>query len=180
MNKNIILGILVVLILIGVMGIIFLMSPWLTINLGGIFQQNPSKPEKTYGEFPFRLEYEIDEKIIIVEDKLICKYDGIGFNEGQGKTRKWKSYLESGNEKILLLKIDETQEIYFDPGSAWYYMGDGDESGFYHTFPNAWETKKINNITSKRIISADELWVEHKIRLIDWQYTQPIQNSFKQ
>ena len=50
-------------------------------------------PEIRYGEFPFRLEYEINGERFVIEDTVICEFDGIGWNEAQGKFRKWKDYL---------------------------------------------------------------------------------------
>ena len=35
----------------------------------------PPLPKITYGEFPYRLEYEIDNKCYIVEDVLIAEFD---------------------------------------------------------------------------------------------------------
>ncbi len=51
------------------------------------------------GEFPFCLEYEIKGKRSVIQDTLICEYDGIGINEGQGKYREWKEHLASGKHK---------------------------------------------------------------------------------
>ena len=36
----------------------------------------PPLPEITYGEFPFRLEYELNEKLHVIEDTLIVEFDG--------------------------------------------------------------------------------------------------------
>ncbi|MGG0825238.1 hypothetical protein ABE099_20510 [Paenibacillus turicensis] len=64
--------------------------PWLLIGLGGLLEDDPSVPEITYAEFPVRLEYEVNGQKKVATDTVICEYDGIGYNEGQGKHRKWK------------------------------------------------------------------------------------------
>ncbi|MGG1123680.1 hypothetical protein ABHN05_02385 [Brevibacillus laterosporus] len=79
----------------------FTVWPWVMIFLGSSLLSNPPRPEITYGEFPFRLKYEIKGKWSVIQDTLICEYDGIGSNEGQGKYREWKEHLASGKQQIL-------------------------------------------------------------------------------
>lgn len=138
------------------------------------------KPEITYAEFPFRLEYLIDGQNKIVEDVLICEFDGFSWNERQGKHRQWKERLASGNEEILLLKIDDSHKIYYSPGYAKYYMGDMMEGvTFIHSFPDAsYFSKNNDGSTNDRIISADELLI-YNIKLISWEPSPTIKNSFK-
>jgi len=89
----------VVIVLIAVFAIIanFTVWPWVMISLGISLLPNPPKPGITYSEFPFRLVYEINGERKVIEDTLICEYDGIGMDEGRGKYRKWKEHLASGN-----------------------------------------------------------------------------------
>ncbi|PPA80809.1 hypothetical protein C4A76_25240 [Brevibacillus laterosporus] len=158
----------------------FTVWPWVMIFFGSSLLPNPPRPEITYGEFPFRLEYEIKGKRIVIQDTLICEYDGIGINEGQGKYREWKEHLASGKQQILLLKIDDSKEIYYDPGPAQYYMGDMHEGVTYiHGFPDARYFKKYaDGNTRDGIIPADELLTKYNIKLKSWDYTQPIKNNF--
>lgn len=176
MKVKIILGIPLFLILAI---IAYFTLPWLAIYLGIQFTPNPPRPEITYGEFPFRLEYEINGERKVIQDTIICEYDGIGADEGQGKYRKWKERLASGNKRITLLKVDDSTEIYYSPGSADYYMGDMEENvKFTQNFPNASIMDDDNRITRGRIIRADELFEKYKIKLISWDYTKPIKNNF--
>lgn len=117
---------------------------------------------------------------MVIKDTIICEYDGIGMNEGQGKYRKWKDKLASGNEKITLLKVDDTKEIYYSPGSAKYYMGDlRDGIKFNQIFPDAAFIEYYNGREiSSGIISVKDLLNEYKIKLINWDYAHPIKNSF--
>lgn len=160
--------------------IAYFILPWLLMRLGLTLLPNPERPEITYSEFPFRLEYEINGERVVVEDTLICEYDGIGRNTGQGKYRKWKSYFASGREQILLLKVDNRKEIYYDPGPAEYYMDDMRGQWYLHIFPNACRLEKDEYGTSTGIINADELTEKYNIKLISWDYTSPIKNKFKE
>jgi hypothetical protein len=161
------------------------------VSFGISILPNPSKPEITCGEFPLRLVYEINGETKVIEDTLICEYDGIGMDEGQGKYRKWKGHLASGKERLLLLEVDNPvalrsdrkivkQEIYYPIGSARYYMGDMKEYERYkQSFPNASYFEKYENGgASSGIIRADELLEKYNIKLISWDYTQPIKNKF--
>ena len=165
----------------------FFVWPWVMIAIGLIVSPNPPKPEITYGEFPFRLVYEINGQQKMIEDTLICEYDGIGLDEGRGKYRKWKQRLASENESIILLKVDDTKEIEFFPGSAAFYMGDSnfeyymDDSvneGNGSSFPNALLVTKDGRFTSVRVIEADQLLKEYNIQLISWDASPPIKNHF--
>ncbi|WP_336297944.1 hypothetical protein [Aneurinibacillus uraniidurans] len=63
----------------------YLTLPWLFILVHIQLQPNPPRPEIIYGEFPFRLEYEINGQRKVIENILICEFDGFGANEGIGK-----------------------------------------------------------------------------------------------
>lgn len=159
--------------------IAYLAWPWLLIFLGIYLEPNPPRPEITRGEFPFRLEYEINGERKVVQDTLICEFDGFGADEGRGKYRKWKRRLASGNERVTLLKVDDTKEVYYPPGSANYYMGDLENGKQYqHSFPNASIIEKRGGINSDGFLPADELLNKYHIKLISWDASQPIKNSF--
>ena len=171
--------------------VFFVVSPWVMIYLGIPLLPNPPKPEITYGEFPFRLVYEINGEKKVVEDTYVCEYAGIGMDEGQGKYRKWKQYLASGKELLILLEVDNPvalrsnrkvvrQEIYYPIGGARYFMGDMKEDEKYtQILPNACYYEKYDDgSTSSGIIRANELLEKFKIKLISWDCSQPIKNIF--
>lgn len=99
-----------------------------------LFNPNPPAPDITYGEFPFRLVYEIDGETKVIEDTVICEFDGFKNMGSAGNKRVWKSQLKSGKEHITLLDLRPLQEIdeyghtvlelTFYWGNAEYYMGD--------------------------------------------------------
>jgi hypothetical protein len=101
-------------------------------------------------------------------------------NEAEGKYRKWKEYLKSGKERIVLLKVDENIEIYFEPGYAKYYMGDMEDKKYNPIFPDACRVRKKNGrIVSDGIVDKKRLFNKYNIKLISWDDTDPIVNSFK-
>lgn len=66
-----------------------------------------------------------------------------------------KQKFANGEERITLYKLDATTEIYYNPGSVKYYMDDLNG------------TLKFNHNLQK----------QYNIRLISWDYTQPINNN---
>lgn len=158
-----------------VFAIIFL--PWITIYISGLFMSKPSAPQITYGEFPFRLEYEINGEKLVVEDTMICEYDGVGWNEGWGKFRKWKGYLENSDEESVLLINDNTRKIYCFVGSAEYYMGDERYPKKRPLTPRVYMVKLDDMDTTT--FTQEELLEKYKIKLISWDFSEPIINDFK-
>ncbi|WP_106766557.1 hypothetical protein [Paenibacillus faecalis] len=170
---------ILVLAIIPLLVVLILTLPWLLIYIGNLFVPTPLEPEIVYGEFPFRLEYEINGRREVIQDTLICEYKGVGTDEGRGKYRGWEQRLASGNDRITLLKVDDSLEIYYPPGSANYYMDDlGENETFTHIIPDAAFIVTDGNITRSGTVSADNLLEIYNIKLISWDYTGPISNSF--
>lgn len=157
-----------------------------------VFMPNPPKPEITYGEFPFQLTYEIDGETKVIEDTIICEFDGFESRGTAGKYRVWKSYLKSGNERITLLDLRPLElineldytilELFFYWGNAAYYMGDNLDSGW----KSAQSFDEVNYLYKTKdetiggsVYKADEAYEKYKIKLISWEIAPPIQNSFK-
>ena len=154
--------------------------PYVTVNFLLTISPNPPLPEYKYGEFPFRLEYEIDGKNIVVEDTVICKFDGIEYNGGQGKIRKWESYLAStGEESLLLWQIDETGKIYCFVGDAEYYMGDEKYPEKRPLAPRVYIVSSDFTYTDDNTLSQKRLLEKYNIEFIGWEFTDPITNTFK-
>ncbi|MEO3947320.1 hypothetical protein [Gorillibacterium sp. CAU 1737] len=158
---------------------LYQVMPWILTEVVSLFNPSLPKPAITYEEFPFRLEYEIHGQKKVIEDTLICEYDGVSINEGNGKSRKWKQRFESGREEIILLKMAGTNEISYSPGPARYYMGDSSYS-FKDFFPDASITELVGGFLETRRIRSDELFKMYGIRLLKWEISPPIVNSFTQ
>ena len=166
---------------------------YLLVISGAIFSfgPNPEKPEITYGEVPFKLVYEIDGETKVIEDTIICEFDGFVNRGTAGKVRRWKTTLKSGNEKLTLLNLRPLEatnelgqtilELYFYYGTAAYYMGDNtnpfarDAQGFDYV---SYEFQTADGKTGKSGYEAEEAYEKFNIRLISWEVSEPIQNTF--
>ena len=154
------------------------------------FDFNPSPPKIKYGEFPFRLKFEINGQQKVIEDVVICNFDGYEWRGESGKYRKWKSYLKSGNERITLIEFSENiqdkwnhqiLELYFYWGNAEYYMSDlsnRPKSGQDFDYIN-YMYKNAEGKIGFSAFTADEAWNKYKVKLLSWEIAPPIKNTFK-
>jgi len=169
-------------------GLFVMFMPFTILHIGMLLQTEPSEPKIKYGEFPFKLVYEINGEEKMVGDTLICEYIGIDVNAGMGKYRKWDSHLESGKNKTIISKSKKgegkTHEIYFYPEIGRLYMGDlnedDDTSCFEQDFPNIFYSEIfIDGTEEGGRIRNDELLERFNIKLISWEIAPPIENSFR-
>ena len=80
-----------------------------------------------------------------------------------------------------LLTIMFILELYFYYGTAAYYMGDNtnpfarDAQGFDYV---SYEFQTADGKTGKSGYEAEEAYEKFNIRLISWEVSEPIQNTF--
>lgn len=189
-RKLLLLSVLIICILIFVIPSL----PWIFLWLGIQMGPSPAAPEIKQGEFPFSLTYSINGSTIVVEDTLICQYSGIDmYNENTGKQRSWSSHLLSGDEYIILYETEGIPEtfswrdkekregfytiIYFNPGSAGYYMGEIESQE--PIFPDVQYISSGEGGTHiMGYISEDDLSKDFGIEFISWEASPPIVNKF--
>lgn len=169
--------------------------PVLLFSVFDELRDRPSKPEITYGEFPLRLEYEINGQRKIIKDTLICEYDGMAYGDN-GWHRLWKGHLASGkndevfnSENIVLLEIKKPvahecsdnmvveQVIVYPIGSPEYFMGEHEK--WEEDFPDCvmYEVWKDGSRFGAGRLPADELLNKYHIKLIKWDHAAPIKNK---
>ncbi len=101
------------------------------ITLLALLYRLTAKPAMIrYGEFPFKLVYELNGNEVTIEDTVICEFGGMRFGSN-GWWRKWEGHLASGKEvkfaqdyNAISLMLDTTNEVFFFLDSPRYYMGD--------------------------------------------------------
>jgi len=150
---------------------------------------NPSRPQITYGEFPILVIFELDGEIQTLEDTVIAEFAGFQSLGTAGRIRSWTSRLKSGNEQLILLRVENENfafEISTVYGAPEYYMGDFiwqsrvsyemamSSSRRYLSFKQ-WENGEI---TTHHSLRADEVWERYNLRIIEVQHSPPIENTF--
>ena len=151
-----------------------------------ITSPSPPRPEITRGEFEFRLEYEIDGEIVIIEDTMIAEFAGINHFSVNGKYRRWNLSLASDRrrEHLLLLELEDGRRIYYNLAAPGYLMGE--TVGTRH--PNVFDPfnavfiveRGVNPSRGSRrsVGGPDGLYNQFGIRLISWEHDPPIENRF--
>lgn len=152
-----------------------------------MFNSNPPEPKVTYGEFPISVTYELGGEINVIEDTVICEFDGFENRGSAGKYRKWKSYLKNGDNNFGFLPIGKdnlTIEVGIFYGDPNYYMGDFEQSREDYERVMADDRYREyvewkNGIRTGCVYSKEEVWEKYKLKILDIKYSPPIQNTFK-
>ena len=185
MKKVLKVAIITVLAIIGVLTIL----PFVLGGISGGFEfyeeifkswsvPNPPKPEITYGEFPIILVYEVNGEENIIEDTLICEYDGVShYGSPPIKERMWKHRFKRG--RLTLLQIGTTEIFYDVPGIAYSQMGDGPKKEYVSKDAYYNDTKENPNFVGRSYVGEEEVLEKYGIRIISWEIAPPIVNSFK-
>ena len=172
-------------------------APALFITISILFSKTsaPPLPEITYGEFPFKIEYEVDGEQHVIEDMLIAEFSrSVEGNYNTRARRTWNTSLASIEESripinMFVLKETDNLTIRFQPGLAEYYMGDIGGGGEYEIDSNSGTffprfvirtVDRNGRINVEHIPPEDshEVLLEHGIKLISWEVSDPILNSF--
>ena len=151
--------------------------------------ESVSRPKIQYAEFPFVLKYEINGELKVVEDTIICRYNGEKCVDTSGTYHDWSMNFMSGNNKVTLFQEKNengkvVREFYFYVGNAEYYMDD--EYDYKQRGPQTLDHvaytvyDEIGNVMYSSSLSAEEAFKQFKIKLIDFNGSPPISNDFEQ
>lgn len=176
---------------------------WGIVNTGGllyiiydIFISN-NVPQITYGEFPFYVEYEKDGEKYVIEDTVICEFEGFDTSLGFQTIRTWSAKLKSGDENKCVLTREENSpsvltpgrtntlsRLVLDYGSPEYYMDDPvgwskvDRKACFE-YREIWkESEKVSN-TEHTKLSKRKLEKHFGIKIIKFECSKPIKNKFE-
>ena len=149
-------------------------------------------PQITYGEFPFYVEYEMGGERHIIEDTIICEFSGIVHSLGISKVRTWDMSLKSGNEIRYIFFSEENTpsvlkpkrmnvetELWLDYGSPAYYMGDSTGTGASFEYRETWKISEMATNTEDTRLNQKELEKYFGIKIIRFEFSEPIRNEFK-
>ncbi len=142
--------------------------------------ENVPEPKIKEGEFPFEIVYEIDGETVTINDVYVCEFDGLDWNEGVGKHRKWKGYIKSSGAKELILLEDGDLKLAVSVGFPEYYMSDQSITQIKELTPSIYYIKP-NELggTSSGVLDIEQLLEQYKLKLVSWNFSEPIQNSFE-
>ena len=188
--KRILIGIVIGIAIIILVGRLFSMIDLFSLLFGG-----QKYPEIQKAEFPFIVEYVMDGETYIIEDIVVCEFDG--FDGMLPNHRCWSSYLKSGNEtKCELIReensksvlkssrVNELSRLVLDYGSAEYYMDDPqgnsmiDKEATFEYRENWKVSEKVTDVEHTKL-NAKQLRKYFNIEIIRFEFSKPIKNKFK-
>lgn len=174
--------------------VIFLLNfiTWTSIFAVGLLSPNLTEPEITSGEFPFVIEYEFEGETYIVEDTVVCSYEG---NDPSAlvPTRSYSYYLKNDSNRLMIEfdanteslltegQINEESRIVWYYGYGGYYLGDPKEadSGPCINYVEIYKSspKVSHHQTTK--LTNEQLEELFGIKIIRFEFSSPIENKFE-
>lgn len=155
-------------------------------------------PQITDGEFPFVLEYEINSERYIIEDTVVCKFDGYDLSNSfpfMDYSRTWYQSLKSGEEqKRLILQLEDNTEsvlvkgrinteskVNLFYGDGGYYLGDPEDAERGPCINYVEEYKTSEKVTHNEVtlLTNEQLEKYFGIKIIRFEFSEPIDNRFE-
>ncbi len=157
------------------------------INILFYTGEKPKEPVVKSGDFPFKLVYEVEGERYTIEDTLLIRYEGIGYDaESLEYFNQWNRIYKSELDILLpnpsyadnkfYIKLYSGHndgigsiDICFDLGSSDYYMGIEEDESSFQTQPG-----DIYIYPSFQVLSENELSEKHGIKIIEKYVSSPI------
>ena len=158
--------------------IIILVTAVLAMTVFGVVTNVAKKPTITEMDFPFSITYEYNGETITIDDVYSARFTK---NDGyvQVTGRQYDGYiteLGEGGGASYILRDDPKGSIYLHTNFyADYLMGD--PAYEYFTY-EAFEPTLLYYDAEYNEYTDEQTLAELGIKLIDWEYPEPIENSF--
>jgi hypothetical protein len=137
-------------------------------------------PEIKEGRFNFSVTYEENGVEKTYSGVYVCKYDGVLITL-VGSEVEWKEYIENEKEIDVPIQTNEDGVIYINFGfSPEYFMGDPEAVDYNAPQPNLYMIYHSSESDSLDITSEEEVIAQYGVRLIGFEYAEPIENTFKE
>lgn len=137
-------------------------------------------PDVKEERFNFSVTYEVDGEERTYSGVYVCEYDGVR-TSFLGSGLEWKDRIE--NEKDVDIPIHTTEEgvIYINLGFfPDYFMGDPSAIYYEAPVPNLFIVYSDSTFDDMHISSDEEIIAELGVRLISYEYDEPIENTFEE
>lgn len=136
-------------------------------------------PEIKEGRFDFSVTYEINGEIKTCSGVYVCEYDGV-LTTFLGSSIKWKGYVENSEEDVKI-HTNEDGDIYVNFGFfPDYFMGDPNAIYYETPSPSLFMIYNDSNEETLHITGEEEDILQYGVRLISYDYADPIENTFKE
>lgn len=136
------------------------------------------KPTVTEAEFDVSITYELDGETVVIDETYKAYYTGNGgYTNSKGRNYSGKLGNFEEDARLIVLKeenggrIELNTNIFPD-----YMMGDAEEHDYYTYEPFA--PQLLYYDSTEQEFTDEETLLEHGAKLVDWEYAEPIENSF--
>lgn len=160
-----------------------LLAAALIVMLAGCGLQVP-RPEIKNGRFNFSVTYEIKGETNTFSAVYVCEFNGTNWSFDGGYSRDWDIHVEGDYEgddySAILGKVDDGGSIYLHFGLyPEYFMGDPETGDWGLPEPSiaiVYPENELGEMT--QIADPLELERDYGIRIVSYEYDNPIENSF--
>ena len=168
------------------------------LSLSGCEKKYEPAPQITEGEFPFVFEYELNGQRYLIEDTVVCRFDGYDLSNPFPLipySRMWYASLKSGEEeKRMIIEFDENTEsalvsgrvniesrVHLFYGSGGYYLGDPEDAhrGPKIRYTEIYQTGPKGSTVTGTDLSYEQLEELFGIKVIRFEFSSPIDNTFE-
>lgn len=137
-------------------------------------------PEVKEARFHFSVTYEVGGEQKTYTGVYVCEYDGV-LTTFLGSSLEWKGYIENEKEMDVAIQTNEDGIVYINFGFfPEYFMGDPSASDYQAPSPNLFMIYNDSTEESLNITSDEQEILQYGVRLISYEYADPIENSFKE
>lgn len=178
--------------------IILLLAVLTILGFSGCEKKYEAAPQMTEGEFPFVFEYELNGQRYLIEDTVVCKFDGYDLSNPFpfiSYSRMWLTSLKSGEaEKCIIIEFDENTEsalvsdrvniesrVHLFLGAGGYYLGDPEDAdrGPKIRYTEKYRTGAKESTVTGTDLSYEQLEELFGIKVIRFEFSSPIDNTFE-
>lgn len=137
-------------------------------------------PEIEEGRFDFSFTYEINGELKTYHGVYVCELDGVQ-TTFLASSLDWDEYVENEKEIDIPIQTNEKGVVYINANfSPEYFMGDPYSTDHDAPTPNLYMIYHGSTSEDLNITSDEEIIAELGVKLISWEYADPIENSFEE
>lgn len=139
------------------------------------------KPVITEQSFPFTITYEFQGEVRTIEDEFVCSYDGRTAYSNP-YDRYYSGYLANANEGRIggdyLIESYDNGELVIITRFFAGYMMDKQYKDHYNEYYRFEPYVAFFDYESYMELSEPEELEPYGVRIIDWEYPEPVENSY--
>ena len=137
-------------------------------------------PEVKEGRFDFSVTYEVNGEEKTYKGVYVCAYDGV-LTTFLGSSLEWTGYIENEEEIDVPIQTNEEGIVYINFGFFPEYFMDDPVADYYEApSPNLFMVYNDSTEDVLHITSEEEDILQYGVKLISYEYADPIENSFKE